>query len=226
MAGSFSGKMAAPRDSLYAGEMQRIQNLYEIGPSVSPSHEAQVIVTDKGRWDQTLMRFEAWTFESHTIAFPLRVDVRWRKTFFTGRSKHAAAVNKQSVTIRFKIVCPSGNPERPLFEAQDAEGGLLSPVFRAHSVHDLEWHWLAQHQDIVQAREMVQGQKINGTGFIGFANINIVKFWMDQTPEFEHLRLERQETGRRGLGQVSGDRQLRRRAHNTMIEFDEVLSRG
>ena len=103
MAGSFSGKMSAPRDSLYAGEMQRIQNLYEIGPSVSPSHEAQVIVTDNGRWDQKLMRFEAWTFESHEMAFPLRVDAAWRKTF-RGRSKHGAAVNKQSVTIRFKTV--------------------------------------------------------------------------------------------------------------------------
>jgi hypothetical protein len=84
--------------------------LYEIGHSVSPSHEAQVIVIDKGRWDLTLMRFEAWTFESHAIAFPLRVDARWRKTF-TGRSKHAAAVNKQSVTIRFKIVLPRASDE-------------------------------------------------------------------------------------------------------------------
>jgi len=59
-----------------------------------------VTVTDMGRWDKTLMQFEAWDFESNGIAFPLRVDASWRKTF-TGRSKHAGAVRKHSVTIRF-----------------------------------------------------------------------------------------------------------------------------
>jgi hypothetical protein len=59
---------------------------------------------------------------------------------------------------------------------------------------------------------MIQGRRINGSGLIGFENINFVKFWMDQTSEFEHLRrLERQETARRGLGRASvGNQQLRR----------------
>jgi hypothetical protein len=93
MAGTFSGEKQEARDTLYPGEMQRMENLYEIERSTTPSVAPSVTVTDKGRWDQTLMGFAAWTFESHKTTFPLRVDASWRKTF-TWRIKHVQAVQK------------------------------------------------------------------------------------------------------------------------------------
>ena len=221
MTGSSAGaRRMGGRASLHHGEMDRLAQVCEI--SRSSNHVSSLYVLDKGRWGKELLEFEAWTFQSAGVDFPLRIGTRWRKTF---RGAHATCVHKTSVSIVFDIIM-SSFPERPVFQAQDFEGGLFAPVFRATSPGDLERKWLAQNQDIVQARAILGGQRIDGPQFLGFSNDNFAKFFLDQTPEFAQMRLGRQEASQRALHEEVGERQKRRRVHNMLLKLDDLLAMG
>ena len=94
-----AGRSKFSRDTLYAGEAERLQNLVEI-PRYG-RNDGPIVVCEKGRWGEDLMLHEGWAFKTCGITFPLRVGSRWRKSF-TGR--HAVVVKKKEVTIVFEIV--------------------------------------------------------------------------------------------------------------------------
>jgi hypothetical protein len=57
------------RNNLYAGEVERIENLREILPS--DGGDRGLVVCKQGRWNRHLMQFQSWTFHSNAVSFPL-----------------------------------------------------------------------------------------------------------------------------------------------------------
>jgi hypothetical protein len=206
--------------NLYAGEVERIENLREIPRSAAG--ERALVVCQHGRWNRQLMEFHGWIFQSNGVSFPLRIQAQWRKTF-TGRSQHAVAVKKQSVTILFTIIQSSSTPERPLFQAQDMEDGPFSLSFRADCVHNLERQWLSQKTNAEEACDMMKGKQIHGLKFIGFSNQNFVNFFLEVTPEFNRVRGE--YTRSLQEGDIS-ERQNSRRVSKMMEALDTALAHG
>jgi hypothetical protein len=84
------GRTKFSRDALYAGEAERLQNLVEI-PRYG-RNDGPIVVCEKGGWGEDLMLYEGRAFKTCGFSFPLRVGVRWRKSF---TDRQVAVVKKK-----------------------------------------------------------------------------------------------------------------------------------
>mmetsp|Transcript_11597 Transcript_11597/g.28951 ORF Transcript_11597/g.28951 Transcript_11597/m.28951 type:complete len:84 (+) Transcript_11597:980-1231(+) len=66
----------------------------------------------------------------------------WRREI---GGKHAAVVNKKQVTLVFQISISLMNPERPMFQVRNHDGGPFARSFMAASTGKLELEWLSQN---------------------------------------------------------------------------------